>query len=107
MTMTAEDVTRTKLMGVIWRKMLRAIGPEVILKSAKGLKKFGKGRKGAKESLYGVDKGCVTHLMVLCFLLELLILKIKYGWSDCNFSDLFASLVMFAPVAKLSSRQHI
>jgi hypothetical protein len=56
--------------------------------------------------LYGVDKGCVTHLTVLRFLL-VLILKAKYGWSDCNFNDIFVSLVMFAPVAKLSSCQHI
>ena len=44
--------------------------------------------KASKETVYGVEKGCPTHWTLLCFVLELLILKAKYGWSDCSFNDL-------------------
>ena len=35
--------------------------------------------KASKETLYGVEKGCLTHCTLLHFVLELLILKAKYG----------------------------
>ena len=62
--------------------------------------------KASKETIYGVEKGCPTHWTLLRFVLELLILKAKYGWSDCSFSDL-ASPIMSAATTKLSSHQHI
>ena len=37
------------------------------------------------------EKGCPTYFTLLCFVLELLILKAKYGWSDCSFDDLYGS----------------
>jgi hypothetical protein len=71
--------------GNCLEEMLQAIGPEILLKSAKGLKKLDRVKKASKESWYGVEKGCPTHWTVLCFVLELLILKAKYVWSDCSF----------------------
>ena len=38
--------------------------------------------------MYGVEKGCPTHWTLLRFVLELLILKAKYGWSDSTFNGL-------------------
>ena len=34
---------------------------------------------------------------MLCFVLELLILKAKYGWSDCSFNDLLRLLSWVLP----------
>jgi hypothetical protein len=60
----------------------------VILKSVKCLENLGRVKIAAKENLYGVEKGCLTHRMMLHFVLELLILRAKYGWSDYCFNDL-------------------
>jgi hypothetical protein len=60
-------------------EMLRAIGPEILLKSQKGLENLDRVKKASKETMYGVEKGCPTHWTLLCFVLELLILKAKYG----------------------------
>ena len=68
--------------------MIRALGPEILLKSLKGLENLERVIKASKETLYGVEKGCPTHWTLLRFVLELLILKVKYGWSDCSFNDL-------------------
>ena len=38
------------------------------------------------------QRGCPTHLSELWFVLELLILKAKYGWSDSSFDDLMKLL---------------
>jgi hypothetical protein len=38
--------------------------------------------------VYGVEKGCPTQWIVLRFMLELLILKAKHGWSNYSFNDL-------------------
>ena len=53
--------------------------------------------KASKETVYGVEKGCPTHRTLLRFVLELLILKAKYGWSDCNFNDLLRLLSCVLP----------
>jgi hypothetical protein len=47
--------------------------------------------------MYGVEKGCPTHFTLLRFVLELLILKTKYGWSDCSFNDLLLLLSWLLP----------
>ena len=67
--------------------MLQGTGPEIILKSAKGIENLER-VKSIEESLYAVEKGCLTHWMLLRFVLELLILKVKYGWSNRSFNDL-------------------
>jgi hypothetical protein len=77
--------------------MLRAIGPEIILKSAKGLENLERVKKASKETVYGKEKGCPTHWTLLRFVLELLILKAKYGWSDCSFNDLLRLLSWLLP----------
>jgi hypothetical protein len=69
-------------------EMLRAFGPEILLKSKKGIENLDRVTKASKETMYGVEKGCPTHFTLLRFVLELLILKTKYGWSDCSFNDL-------------------
>ena len=59
--------------------MTRALGPEILLKRPKGLENFERVKKASKESVYSVKKGCPTHWTLLRFVLELLILKAKYG----------------------------
>jgi hypothetical protein len=77
--------------------MLRSIGLVIILKSKKGLENLERVKKTLKESLYGVDKGCPTHCTVVYFVLELLILKAKYGWSDYSFNVLLCLLSWLLP----------
>ena len=83
-----------------------ALGPKILLKSPKGLENLERVTKALKETVYGVEKGCPTHWTLLRFVLELLILKAKYGWLDYSFNYLL-SPVMGAATTKLSSRQHI
>ena len=59
--------------------MIRALGPEILLNSPKGLENLERVTKALKETVYGVEKGCPTHWTLLHFVLELLILKAKYG----------------------------
>lgn len=61
--------------------------------------------KTMKESLCCVEKGWPTHWIVLHFVLELTILKAKYGCPRFSFNDL-VSLIMVAPTTKLNSCQH-
>ncbi|XP_002450597.1 uncharacterized protein LOC8060012 [Sorghum bicolor] len=58
--------------------MLWAIGP-VILLQKKGLENLERVKTTSKENVYDVEKGCPTHWTLLHFVLELLILKAKYG----------------------------
>ena len=51
--------------------------------------------------MYGIEKGCLTHWTLLHFVLELLILKAKYGWSDYSFSDLLYLLSWVLPQPNL------
>jgi hypothetical protein len=80
--------------------MLRAIGPE-ILQQKKGLENLERMKMALKETVYGVEKGCPTHWTLLRFVLELLILKAKYGWSDCSFDDLLCLLSWVLPLPNL------
>ena len=57
--------------------MIRALGPEILLNSPKGLENFEWVKKASNETMYGVEKGCPTHWTLLHFVLELLILKAK------------------------------
>ena len=59
--------------------MIRALGPEILLKSPKDLENLENGAKASNETMYGVEKGYPTHWTLLHFVLELLILKAKYG----------------------------
>jgi hypothetical protein len=47
--------------------------------------------------MYDVEKGCPTHWTLLRFVLELLILKAKYGWSGYSFNDLLHLLSWLLP----------
>ena len=47
--------------------------------------------------MYEQSKGYPSHWSVLWFVLELLILKAKYGWSDSSFSDLLTLLAWLLP----------
>jgi hypothetical protein len=78
-----------------------------VLLQKRGLQNLERVKTALKETVYGVEKGCLTHWTLLRFVLELLILKAKYGWSDCSFDDLLSLLVTCAAIAKQSSRQHI
>ena len=78
--------------------MIRALGPKILLKSPKGLENLERMTKASKETVYGVEKGCPTHWTLLRFVLELLILKAKYAWSDCSsFNDLLHLLSWVLP----------
>ena len=79
------------------KKMIRVLGPEILLKSPKGLENLEMVTKASKETVYGVEKGCPIHWTLLRFVLELLILKAKYGWSDCSFNDLLYLLSWVLP----------
>ena len=77
--------------------MIRALGPEILLESPKGLENLERVTKASKETVYGVKNGCPTHWTLLHFVLELLILKAKYGWSDCSFNGLLHLLSRVLP----------
>jgi hypothetical protein len=77
--------------------MIRALGPEILLNSPKGLENLERVTKASKETVYGVEKGCSTHWTLLCFVLELLIMKAKYGWLDYSFNDLLHLLSWVLP----------
>jgi hypothetical protein len=81
--------------------MLRALGPEILLKSKNGLENLERVTKASKEHVYDVEKGCPTHWTLLRFVLELLILKAKYGWSDYSFNDLLRLLAWLMPKPNL------
>ena len=83
--------------------MIGALGPEILLHSPKGLENLEIVTKASKETVYGVEKGCPTHWTLLHFVLELLILKAKYGWSDCSFNDLLRLLSWVLPQPNLVS----
>ena len=55
--------------------MIRALGLEILLNNLKGLENLERVTKALKETVYGVEKGCLTHWTLLRFVLELLILK--------------------------------
>uniref|UniRef100_K3XRX6 Transposase-associated domain-containing protein n=1 Tax=Setaria italica TaxID=4555 RepID=K3XRX6_SETIT len=71
------------------KDMLRHIEPEVMVGSAKGLENFETFKKAAKDRMY---VGCGKEWTVLYFILHLLILKVKFGWSDNSFNDLLTLL---------------
>ena len=77
--------------------MIRALGPEILLKSPKGLENMESVTKPSKETVYGVEKGCPTHWTLLRLMLELLILKAKHGWLDYSFNDLLRLLSWVQP----------
>jgi hypothetical protein len=76
--------------------MVRALGLE-ILKSKKGLENLERVTKASMETVYGVEKGCPSHWTLLHFVLELLILKAKYSWSNYSFNDLLRLLSWLLP----------
>ena len=49
--------------------MIRVLGPEILLKSPKGLENFERVKKASKEAVYGVEKGCPIHWTLLRFVL--------------------------------------
>jgi hypothetical protein len=46
-------------------EMLRPLGPEILLKSLKGLENLERVTKASKETMYDVEKGCRTHWTLL------------------------------------------
>ncbi|WVZ81389.1 hypothetical protein U9M48_028770, partial [Paspalum notatum var. saurae] len=72
-------------------------GADVIHRHAKGLEHFEAVKDAAKQSVYDKSKGCPAHWSQLRFVIELLILKAKYGWSDSSFNDLLTLLAWLLP----------
>ena len=60
-------------------EMLGAFGPEILEKSKRGLENLERVTKASKKTVYDAEKGCPTYFTLLHFVLELLILKAKYG----------------------------
>ena len=54
-------------------------------------------QKAMKERLYPEEKGCEKMWSLLQFVLDILILKAKYGWSDRSFNDLLTLLAVVLP----------
>ena len=78
-------------------EMLGAFGPEILEKSKRGLENLERVTKASKKTVYDADKGCPTYFTLLRFVLELLILKAKYGWSDYSFNDLLCLMSRLLP----------
>jgi hypothetical protein len=78
--------------GDFLSQLLRHNKAEVLVASARGLANFETVRKSAEENIYKRSKGCLKHWTVLRFILELLTLKAKHGWSDGSFNDLLRIL---------------
>jgi hypothetical protein len=82
-------------------EMLCHIEPEVLLGSAKGLENFETLKKAAKDRMY---KGCGKEWAMLRFMLHLLIVKAKFGWSDNSFNELLTLLANLLPKPNLVPR---
>jgi hypothetical protein len=82
-------------------EMLRHIEPKVLLRSAKGLGNFETLEKAVKDRMY---EGCGKEWTMLCFLLHLLIVKAKFGWSDNSFNELLTLLAKLLPKPNLVPR---
>jgi hypothetical protein len=82
-------------------EMSRHIEPEVLLGSAKGLENFETLKKAAKDRMY---EGCGKEWTMLRFMLHLLIVKEKFGWSDNSFNELLTLLVNLPPKPNLVPR---
>jgi hypothetical protein len=54
-------------------------------------------RKVRKERLYLEERGYEKRWSLLRFVLDILILKYKYGWSDRSFNDLLTLLAVVLP----------
>jgi len=63
----------------------------------KGLKNLEGVKKARKERLYPEEQGCEKIWSLLHFLLDILILKAKYGWSDSSFNDLLTLWAVVLP----------
>jgi hypothetical protein len=84
-------------------EMLKHFEPDVILRHAKGLEHFESIKDAAKQSVYDKCKGCPKHWSQLRFVIELLVLKAKYGRSDSLFNDLLTLLARLLPKLNLVS----
>ena len=81
--------------GNFLSQLLCHIKVEVLVANARGLPNFDTVRKSVEENIYERSKGCLKHWTVLHFVIELLILKAKHGWSDGSFNDLLRILGCF------------
>lgn len=77
--------------------MLCHFEPEVLIGSAKGLENFEFLKRAAKDHVYDESKGCEKMWTVLRFLIQLLMLKARHGWSDNSFNDLLSLLCSLLP----------
>ena len=95
--MMAKHVRGMQMTVTTWTKCLGAFGPEILEKSKRGLENLERVTKASKKTVYDAEKGCPTYFTLLRFVLELLILKAKYGWSDCSFDDLLCLMSRLLP----------
>ena len=70
---------------------------KLLLKAVKGLNNMETLKKARKECLYKEANGCEKRWSMLCFVLDMLILKAKYSCSDRSFDDLLTLLAGVLP----------
>ena len=83
--------------GDFLSQLLQNTEVEVLVANARGLANFETVRKSEEENIYERSNGCPKHWTVLRFVLELLTLKAKHGWSDGSFNDLLRILGWLLP----------
>ncbi|WVZ83385.1 hypothetical protein U9M48_030543 [Paspalum notatum var. saurae] len=78
-------------------EMLKHFKTDILYASPKGAGNLKAIKDAARRNVYKKSKDCPPHWTLLRFVLELLILKAKYGWSDSSFNDLLKLLSWLLP----------
>ena len=79
----------------------------MLIQGTRGVENLERVKRASKANLYGVENGCPTHWTTLHFVLEFLILKAKYGCSDCSFNDLLRLMGWLLPNQTPSPPTHM
>ncbi|WVZ57997.1 hypothetical protein U9M48_008316 [Paspalum notatum var. saurae] len=78
-------------------EMLKHFKADILYASPKGAENLKAVKDAARKNVYEKSKACPPYWTLLRFVLELLILKAKYGWSDSSFNDLLKLLSWLLP----------
>ncbi|WVZ53439.1 hypothetical protein U9M48_004382 [Paspalum notatum var. saurae] len=78
-------------------EMLKYFKADILYASPKGAENLKAVKDPARKNVYEKSKGCPPHWTLLRFVLDLLILETKYGWSDSSFNDLLKLLSWLLP----------
>ncbi|WVZ62720.1 hypothetical protein U9M48_012431 [Paspalum notatum var. saurae] len=75
-------------------EMLKHFKADILYASPKGAENLKAVKDAARKNVYEKSKGSPPHWTLLRFVLELLILKAKYEWSDSTFNNLLKLLFL-------------